>query len=292
MKKLFLSILIMSSVFGSYAQDLNSYKYVLIPETYEFTGEVDQYQLNSLTKFLFEKEGFETLMTTSKRPADLKQDPCLALTPRVSNNSGIFVTKLVILLNNCSGETVFRSEEGRSREKDFKTAYQEALRDAFKSIKELDYHYTGSPTEPVIAEEKESPEERPEIAVKETPQTPELEEDEAPKPVEIAKEPKAIVDAEEVSKPADAEKAMIGKIFEYNDQQYLLKSTAEGYGLYMGNSPEPIALLLKSGNGDSFIYNSLSNQGIAYFDKQGNLVVEYLNRQNNKKTTIVYLKKG
>lgn len=289
MKKILFLILFASSVTLSHAQDMNNYKYILIPSTYEFTNGTDQYRLNSLTKFLFEKEGFNTLMTNEKKPVDLQKDPCLALNTDVKNNSGIFVTKLVITLTNCSGEVVFESEEGRSREKDFQAAYQEALRDAFESIKELNYNYT---RREVVYDEKEAAKEKPEVIMDETAEASEPEDEEAPKPVKIATEPKAIVDANETGDSSKSQKkATDEKLFQYDGQKYKLKPTTEGFGLYIENSPEPIALLLKSGSGNSFIYNSLSNQGIAYFDNQGNLVVEYLNRQTNEKTTIVYLKK-
>lgn len=294
MKKILFLILIASSVTLSHAQDLNNYKYILIPPTYEFTNGTDQYRLNSLTKFLFEKEGFSTLMTNEKKPVDFQQNPCLGLNADVNNNSGLFVTKLVITLTNCSGDVVFESEEGRSREKDFQAAYQEALRDAFESVKELNYHYTGTAEIPeVVSEEKNVPKAKSkELVSKQSKKTEEVEETEKPTPVKIEKEPKAIVDAEEVEKSVKDEKGTSGEnIFEFKGQRYNLKPTEKGFDLYIENSPEPIALLLKSGSGNSFIYNSLSNQGIAYFDNQGNLVVEYLNRQTNEKNTIVYLKK-
>lgn len=279
----------------SQAQDLNNYKYVLIPTTYEFTGDVDQYRLNSLTKFLFENAGFNTLMTNEKKPVDLQQNPCQALNASVKNNSGLFVTKLVVTLSDCSGEVVFESEEGRSREKDFESAYQEALRDAFESIKEQNYNYsaTASANTEIAVLEKEEPKQTIAISAEKNSKvekTEELDED-APTPVKIEKEPKAIVDADEVDNATGDQNVLDAeKIFEYKGQKYGLKPTSEGFGLYIQNSPEPIALLLKSGSGNSFIYNSLSNQGIAYFDNQGNLVVEYLDRQTNRKNTIVYLK--
>lgn len=292
MKKLFLSLFIFAGINSGFAQTINSYKYVLIPETYEFTGKKDEYQLNSLTKFLFEKEGFNTLMTTLKRPVELQQDPCLGLTTNVENNSGIFVTKLVIVLTNCSGEVVFKSKEGRSREKNYKAAYHEALRNAFESVKELNYHYTGKSENPDFATAEKETQEKPPIPVTKAAKEDSVLEEEAPTPVKIAKEPKAIVDVEEAEISSKGENGMAAKrLFEYNEQRYVLRPTEQGFGLYIENSPEPIAFLLKSERGDNFIYNSLSNQGIAYFDKQGNLVVEYLNRQTNEKNTIVYLKK-
>ncbi len=277
MKKILVLLLVVSPFFNVFAQNINQYKYILIPETYEFTGDVDQYQLNSLTKFLFEKEGFEALMAKGKKPADLKQNLCLALNTVIENNSGLFVTKFILKLENCNGEVVFESKEGRSREKDYKAAYHEALRDAFESVKELNYRY--NPSDQSVAVAAETSPEVIEDQAEEMEKVEEVEETEEPTPVKIATEPKAIVDAVE------------GGFFENNGQQYLLKSTAEGFALYIENSSEPIALLLQSGSGDSFIYNSLSHQGIAYFDEQGNLVVEYLIKETSKKTTRIYLKK-
>ena len=37
---------------------LNAYAYVIVPEQFSFLDGPDQYQLNSLTKFLLEKKGF------------------------------------------------------------------------------------------------------------------------------------------------------------------------------------------------------------------------------------------
>ncbi|AVR44166.1 hypothetical protein C7S20_02175 [Christiangramia fulva] len=292
MKRLLILILMISSMAGSYAQNINSYKYIIIPETYKFTKGVDQYQLNSLTKFLFEKEGFNTVMMKGKKPADLRQDPCQGLTADVQDNSGLFVTKLVLTLTDCSGEVVYKSEEGRSRAKDFKAAYHEALRGAFEGVKEMNYQYNGDSAKPLLAQETKTSEKKPEKPATSISEEEALEETKKPTPVKIATEPKAIVDAEKTEvKPGNSEKSLEERQFEYDGQQYKLKPTAQGYGLYIKNSPEPIALLLKSGSGGNFIYNSLSNQGIAYFDNQGNLVVEYLNKQTNKKDIIVYLKK-
>ena len=38
--------------------NLNQYKYVIVPKKYEFLKEANQYQMNALTKFLFENRVF------------------------------------------------------------------------------------------------------------------------------------------------------------------------------------------------------------------------------------------
>ncbi|AUS04667.1 hypothetical protein [Pseudotamlana carrageenivorans] len=146
MKLKLLSIcLALFSVSVAIAQkNLNTYKYVIVPSKYEFLNEPDLYQLNSLTAFLFEKYGFTPVMENSEFPQDLVDNGCIALKSNVLKNSGMFTTKLSVVLQNCSGQTVFTSKEGRSREKEYKTAYNLALRDAFTSFEDLNYKYDGT----------------------------------------------------------------------------------------------------------------------------------------------------
>lgn len=120
---------------------LNEYKYIIVPNKYDFLKQEDQYQLNSLTKFLFQKEGFETLFDKDVRPDDLSNNPCLALTSIVKDNSSFLSTKLIIELMNCKNEIVITTIEGRTRTKDYKKAHHEALRKAFNSITLLNYSY-------------------------------------------------------------------------------------------------------------------------------------------------------
>ena len=76
-----------------FSQDLKDFKYIIVPESYEILGKTNQYQLNALTKFLFEKNGFQTIMKTETWPEDLQQNPCRTQTmilrnvPFVSNDS-------------------------------------------------------------------------------------------------------------------------------------------------------------------------------------------------------------
>lgn len=120
---------------------LNEYKYIIVPYKYDFLKQEDQYQLNSLTKFLFQKEGFDTLFDKDNRPEDLSNNPCLALTSKVKNISSLLSTKLFIELVNCKNEIVFTTIEGKTRTKELKKAHHEALRKAFNSIKLLNYSY-------------------------------------------------------------------------------------------------------------------------------------------------------
>ena len=75
--------------------------------------------------------------------------------------------------------------------------------------------------------------------------------------------------------------------FEKDNISYFLEKSDSGCSFFQENSQEPFAVLAKSGEKNSFIYKSLTRQGVAYFDEGGNLVVEYLNAEN-KSVKLVY----
>lgn len=139
---LLIAFFITASVFSQ--ANLNNYKYVIVPNKFDFLKEKDQYQLNALTKFLFEKYGFEALMEGEKYPDDLIRNRCLALKSNLLKDSGMFKTKLALELKDCNDAVVYTSEMGESREKEFKKAFTEALRNAFNSIEKLAYKYEPS----------------------------------------------------------------------------------------------------------------------------------------------------
>ena len=104
---------------------------VLVPDIYEFLEEENKYQLNALTNFLLEKHGFRSLY---KEPLPQGIDACDVLKVNVHNKSGLFRSRLFVTLEDCQGRVVFTSKTGSSREKEFKTGYHEALREAFQSV--------------------------------------------------------------------------------------------------------------------------------------------------------------
>ena len=129
--------------------NLNDYKYVIVSKKYDFLKEADQYQLNSLSKFLFNKYGFQALMEGENYPQDLIQNRCLALKSDLIKDSGMFKTKLKIELTDCYDQVVYTSPIGESREKEYKTAYTEATRNTFKHLELLNYKY--EPKENTVA---------------------------------------------------------------------------------------------------------------------------------------------
>jgi len=128
-----------TNIFGQ--KNINNYKYIIVPKDYKFLNSNDQYQLNSLTKFLFKKYGFIALMENENYPEDLTENVCLALRSDAIKTKGFFKLMLTVVLKNCKDKIIYTSNAGESREKDFKKAYHEALRNAFKSFENVNYKY-------------------------------------------------------------------------------------------------------------------------------------------------------
>ncbi|AUC15734.1 hypothetical protein BTO06_11490 [Tenacibaculum sp. SZ-18] len=139
MKSLLVFLLISVSVFGQ--KNINNYKYIVVPRQMEVFDEADKYQTSGLTKFLFNKNDFTAFLNEDDLPKDLALNKCLALRAELEDGSGMFSTKLNLVLKDCYNEVIFRADEGKSKIKEYKRAYQEALRKSFSSIKRLNYKY-------------------------------------------------------------------------------------------------------------------------------------------------------
>ncbi len=270
LKKLFFLLFI--SIYGTALaqQSLNAYKYVIVPKKYEFLKLEDKYQLNSLTKFLFKKEGFETLFDNEVKPKELANNPCLGLVPKVKNNSNMFTTKLVIELVNCKNETVLVSDEGKSKQKEYKKGYQEALRGAFESITRLNYKYNPSEALAVaVAGNVPVKEENTIETVKTaTPVTVVKPVEERQKPVDVAKE--------EISETE--EKSTIEEIQNTNTHttetpSNLLYAQANALGFQLVDStPKVVYVLLKSSRKNTYFFKN--KKGIVY-QKNNQWIAEY-----------------
>ena len=127
--------LFMSIISKSFSQkSLNDYSYVIVSEQFEFQQEKDKYQLNSLTKFLFNKYGFHAYFD---REVPLNVFRCDGLWAEAEGTPGFIITKVQLVLRDCTGEEVFRTNYGKSKVKDYKKAYYESVRNAFNDIIKL-----------------------------------------------------------------------------------------------------------------------------------------------------------
>ena len=71
-------------------------------------------------------------------------DRCKAMYANVEKVPGFFNTNILITIKDCMGATLFSSAVGKSKEKDYKAAYNEAFRNAAHSFEGLNYTYKGS----------------------------------------------------------------------------------------------------------------------------------------------------
>ncbi|MBW4360269.1 hypothetical protein [Flavobacterium taihuense] len=140
-KFLFLLLLLFISSYG-FSQSVNDYVAVIVPVKYDFVKQENQYRLNTLTKFNLHKAGFQAFYTNEAIPKEYS-DRCSLLNVDVLKENGFLITKLYVILKDCNGKVIFKSEVGKSKEKDYEVAYAEALNAAFTSVYALHYKYNG-----------------------------------------------------------------------------------------------------------------------------------------------------
>lgn len=141
MKRFLASVLFLFIIGSCFSQELNNYKYVVIPYEFGFLKKHDKYRVNTLVRYLFKKEGFEVLYDSQDFPTDLGNDRCMALYMNIENNSNMFTTKMAIVLRDCSNQVVLETPYGRSKIKAYEKAYNQAIRRAFETIEAKNYSY-------------------------------------------------------------------------------------------------------------------------------------------------------
>jgi hypothetical protein len=248
MKKYTFLLLLLFSV-SAYAQNtINNYKYVMVPEKFSFLKQPNQYRLNALTKALLEDKGF-TVYYENELPQEIANNKCSALLVDVLEKNGMFSTNLTLLLKDCQSNIVFKSKEGKSREKEFSVSYNLALRDAFTSLDETPYAYV--PNTQTKAQ-----------AVVSTPvvSTP------------VVAQPVAAVPV--VSQPVNQPAEKVVPVVSENAAGTLYaQATANGFQL-IDTTPKIVLTLLKTSEPDYFIASNPSSTGIV-FKKNGEWFFEY-----------------
>ncbi|MEX0290606.1 MAG: hypothetical protein AB3N14_15990, partial [Flavobacteriaceae bacterium] len=152
MKKTIFTLFFLGVFVSSAQAQLNEYKYIIVPKKFEDFKRENQYLTSTLVKHLFVERGFNAVYEDAL-PDELFNDRCLGLIAEIKDESSMFVTKASLVLRDCKTQEVFSTQQGSSKEKDFKISYGEALREAFRSFDGIDYSYTpksvNTTTEPV-----------------------------------------------------------------------------------------------------------------------------------------------
>lgn len=138
MKKYLLIIVFLSS--GTlFSQKLNAYKYAIIPEKFSFQNKANQFNFNNLVKAAFTKYGFESYFETSLLPDDVTNKNKVIVD--VIENGSMLYTKFKIVIKDYRNNILFTSLEGKSKDKEYEVAYDEAFREAAKSLASLNHSY-------------------------------------------------------------------------------------------------------------------------------------------------------
>ena len=277
MKKYLFSLLIFQVIcISGVAQDLDKV-YVRVPQKYQFLEEKNQYQLNALTAFLFEKEGLEAIFD---EPQPTGLHPCNIFQVDVHDDSNYFTTKLYISLTNCNNEVVYKSKVGTSREKEYKAAFQEALRKAAESLSGVASELKSTGNNSKVVSLKITSEEA-EAKTSQNSKVPEVIVDPVVSSEEIEK-------AEKVGEKEQTKKVNNSRNFLKGTEIFVLKETSSGFNLFTKSENHKFATLLKSGGGDNYLFSSEELSGNAFFDTEGNLVVEYLDSESGQLTTVKF----
>ena len=250
MKKIVLAIAVLLTTL-SYSQDSQKkYKYILVPLQYDFSTEPNQFQLNILTRVMLKEAGFEVYMNEEKKPRNVLENQCSALKANVIKDGGLFTTKLIFKLKDCFGKLVYESS-GTSREKAFKDAYQEALRAALEDFQTVSAGYL----EKVSKEEQSS--------------------------VKVLESPKKQDEKISFEDQADA--------YTYNNNIFWLLKKDNNYILYQDKGDTVLATLEMADRG-TFAYDSADIDGAAYFNANGDIIVEYLAKNKDVVQKLIYTK--
>jgi|GEM_PF-321771 len=286
MKKFFILISLFAATGMLGQKTLNEYSYVVIPEQYDFTNGKNGFELNEMTKYYLNKHGFNAFMTTEV--PNVKR--CDGLYADVQKEGGFVGTKLVLLLKNCEGVEVYRSKQGKSKLKEFRKAYHEAIREVFAEVEllNIDQKDITIYEDIAIVPKSENIEKKDDVQkIKKDP----VKVDDAATML-IEKETMKVVLPNEVKTKVDSNNSTISSTaiidgllpkerfssYTEGDKTFLLRKTSTGYSLYEETATAEDGLLLLgklSGDKNPLVYkNSLDVSGQATFDKNSNLTIK------------------
>lgn len=275
--------LVLTSAFSQ--SNLNDYKYVIVAKKYDFLKEADQYQLNSLSKFLFGKYGFEALMEGEKYPEDLLKNRCLALKADALKDPGMFKTKLTVQLTDCNDQLVYTTKLGESRKKEFKKAYVEAIRDAFKSFETVNYKY--QPKENTTAATAEETIDKKEV-VEEIEQLRQEIESLKKEKVEVISEKQETVASEAEVQIGEKKATVVNKVPEITEvdkdsSDILYAQEIENGFQLVDSTPKVVYKIIKTGIDNVFL---IENETAIMYKKGDSWILENFEKGNSSKKVL------
>lgn len=134
-------ILLVFLVGGTMAfAQFSDYKYIVVPKKFAAFKNENQHATSTLIKYLFDQQGFNVVYE-GNFPDDLNRDRCLGLWVRLWDDSNLFVTRTTLAFEDCENNLIFQTAQGRSKLKEYRASYEEAIRGAFASLKGMLHNY-------------------------------------------------------------------------------------------------------------------------------------------------------
>ena len=271
MNKLFLVVFLFFGVIsiGISQKSLSDYSYVIVSEQFEFQKEKDKYQLNSLAKFLFNKHGFHAYFDREV-PVNLKR--CDGLWAEAEGTPGFIITKLQLVLSDCHGMEVYRTQFGTSKVKDYKKAYYESMREAFSEIEMMEIKQKDIEEIALLKSIENNETKKEEVTVVST--------DAALRIESVKKSEETEVISQELLNTLPKSKYTT---YSYLGKNFLLQQTSNGYSLYQEliGADDDLLLIgkIKIENSILIFENDKDEKTSAFFNESKNLII---GEENNK----------
>jgi len=142
MKKYLLLVAVFLGLTAVAQEELNAYKYIIIPSKFDFQKEVNEHGVNLLLKYKFQQLGFESYLDTDDLPQEVRTNTCLSASPVLHTKSNMFKTVVSVELFDCANKSLFKTQEGSSNSKNIKISYNEAVRKALNSFQGYKLNFT------------------------------------------------------------------------------------------------------------------------------------------------------
>ena len=157
MKKILLLTLLFTTCL-TFAQSLNSFKYVIIPTKFSFQTENNEIILNSAVKAALEKYDFVCLKEAQKMPKDATEANKLFVDINLDRNPEN--AKVKIILKDSQNKVLYTSKEGKATDKDNIVASNMAFSIASTSLKDLNHKFDKFSKLVAIEEEPSNPDDK------------------------------------------------------------------------------------------------------------------------------------
>ncbi|MDV7140269.1 hypothetical protein R3X28_15365 [Maribacter sp. TH_r10] len=277
MKKLIVLLVVFGISYGYSQENLNAYKYVIVPKKFDAFKKENQYKTSTLVKYLFTQNGFDAVYDDAM-PPDLERNRCLGLQVFINDESSMFTTKTSITLKDCASKEVLTTIMGTSKEKQYESSYREALTEAFSTIKDSNYKYSPSGTEMVsavvvpaeVGDKPVVPKNKPNVAVVQQVATPENQSYKSKEPVTST-----------IKKSEPVESVVMAEKEDYSGILYA-QEIENGYQL-VDSTPKIRLKIYRTSMPDVFSVANENGANGMVFKKDGKWYLEY--NTNGKMTT-------